>query len=95
MPRELSRLQLIERSINKKFRIPSGIPLLPPSNAMSSSPPEIELPCVSPGQGPMLMAKLFQELLRHSDMPFEAVYLVMDRATSRRTARSWRTTLPY
>ena len=34
--------------------------------------------CISGGKDSMLMAKLFQELLRHSDFHFEATYLVMN-----------------
>ena len=34
--------------------------------------------CISGGKDSMLMAKLFQELHRHSDVPFELVFLVMD-----------------
>ena len=34
--------------------------------------------CVSGGKDSMLMAKLIQLLRRHSDKPFEAVYLMMD-----------------
>ena len=34
--------------------------------------------CISGGKDSMLMAKLFQELKRHSKFPFELVYLVMD-----------------
>ncbi len=34
--------------------------------------------CISGGKDSMLMAKLFQELLRHGKQNFEAVYLVMD-----------------
>ena len=34
--------------------------------------------CISGGKDSMLMAKLFQEVLRHSDVPFEAEFLVMD-----------------
>ena len=34
--------------------------------------------CISGGKDSMLMAKLIQMLQRHSDVPFEAVYLVMD-----------------
>ncbi len=34
--------------------------------------------CISGGKDSMLMAKLFQELLRHTKIPFEAVYLVMN-----------------
>ena len=34
--------------------------------------------CISGGKDSMLMAKLMQMLQRHSDFPFELVYLVMD-----------------
>ncbi len=34
--------------------------------------------CISGGKDSMLMAKLFQELERHSEIPFHAEYLVMD-----------------
>ncbi len=34
--------------------------------------------CMSGGKDSMLLAKLFQELKRHSDVPFEVSYLVMD-----------------
>lgn len=34
--------------------------------------------CISGGKDSMLMAKLFQELKRHSDFDFEVTYLVMD-----------------
>lgn len=34
--------------------------------------------CISGGKDSMLMAKLMQELQKHTNVPFEAVYLVMD-----------------
>lgn len=34
--------------------------------------------CISGGKDSMLMAKLFQELHRHSDVPFEVEYVVMN-----------------
>lgn len=34
--------------------------------------------CISGGKDSMLMAKLFQKLLQHSEYPFEAEYIVMD-----------------
>lgn len=36
------------------------------------------LVCISGGKDSMLMAKLFQQLLRHSDFEFEASYVVMN-----------------
>ena len=41
--------------------------------------------CISGGKDSMLMAKLFQELHRHSDFPFEVKFIVMDPATARQT----------
>ena len=34
--------------------------------------------CISGGKDSMLMAKLFQELKRHSDFEFDVTYLVMN-----------------
>ena len=34
--------------------------------------------CISGGKDSMLMAKLIQQLKRNSEVPFEAVYIVMD-----------------
>ena len=34
--------------------------------------------CISGGKDSMLMAKLIQQLHRHSEVPFDMVYLVMD-----------------
>ena len=34
--------------------------------------------CISGGKDSMLLAKLFQELHRHSDIPFDVTYLVMN-----------------
>lgn len=79
MPRELSRLQLIERSINKKFRESLWNPFIAAIKRYELIAPGDRIAvCISGGKDSMLMAKLFQELLRHSDMPFEAVFLVMD-----------------
>ncbi len=79
MPRELTRLQLIERSINKKFRDSLWNPFIAAIKryALIDAGDRIAV-CISGGKDSMLMAKLFQELLRHSDVPFEAVFLVMD-----------------
>ena len=48
--------------------------------------------CISGGKDSMLMAKLMQELQRHSKVHFETVFLVMDPGTTKSTAaRSNRT----
>ena len=69
----------IERSIIKKFR--KGI-----WRKFTKGIREYDLiqdgdkiaVCISGGKDSMLMAKLMQELQKHSDVPFELVFLVMD-----------------
>ena len=79
MARKLSRLQLIERSINKKFRESLWNPFIAAIKRYELIAPGDKIAvCISGGKDSMLMAKLFQELLRHSDIPFECVFLVMD-----------------
>ena len=79
MPRQLSRLQLIDRSIHKKFRNSLWNPFIAAIKRYDLIAPGDRIGvCISGGKDSMLMAKLFQELLRHSDTPFEAVFLVMD-----------------
>lgn len=79
MARELTRLQLIERSINKKFRESLWNPFIAAIKRYELIAPGDRIAvCISGGKDSMLMAKLFQELLRHTDIPFEVVYLVMD-----------------
>ncbi len=77
--RELTRAQLIERSITKTYRDSIWNPFI---RALK----EYELlkegdrvaVCISGGKDSMLLAKLMQMLGRYSDFPFEVVYLVMD-----------------
>ncbi len=79
MSRQLTQTQLIERSINKKFRKELWTPFMKAIRdyRLISEGDRIAV-CISGGKDSMLMAKLFQELLRHSEVPFEAVYLVMN-----------------
>ena len=79
MPRELTKQQLIERSINKKFRKELWTPFVAAIKryALIQAGDRIAV-CISGGKDSMLMAKLMQELQRHSDVPFELVFLVMD-----------------
>ena len=79
MPRELTRAEKIERSIIKKYRKELWSPftyavnhyeLIKPGDAVAA--------CISGGKDSMLMAKLLQELHRHTAFPFEVRYLVMD-----------------
>jgi len=79
MKRELTKAQEIERSIIKKFRKEIWTPFV-------KAVKEYELikegdkiaVCISGGKDSMLLAKLLQQLQRHSDVPFELVFLVMD-----------------
>lgn len=49
--------------------------------------------CISGGKDSMLMAKLFQEYKRHSNLNFDVKYLVMDPGYAKPTEKSSRKTL--
>lgn len=77
--KELDRCALVERSLNKKFR--KGI-----WNKFIEGVRNYNLVCegdkiavcMSGGKDSMLLAKLMQELKRHSDVSFELEFIVMD-----------------
>lgn len=79
MSRELNQCQMIERSINKKYRKKIWIPFITAVKQyqLIQEGDKIAV-CISGGKDSMLMAKLLQQLQRHSDFPFELIYLVMD-----------------
>ena len=79
MRRELEPYQIIERSINKKFRRELWTPFVTAVKQyeLIQSGDRIAV-CISGGKDSMLMAKLMQMLQRYSEVPFELVYLVMD-----------------
>jgi tRNA(Ile)-lysidine synthase TilS/MesJ len=79
MSRELAPYQKIERSIIKKYRRELWKPFTAALRRyeLIQAGDKIAV-CISGGKDSMLMAKLIQELHRHSEVPFEAVYLVMD-----------------
>lgn len=79
MPRELETYQLIERSITKKYRKEIWNPFVEAVKRyeLIQSGDKIAV-CISGGKDSMLMAKLMQQLQRHSEVPFELVFLVMD-----------------
>ena len=79
MSRELEPWQRAEQSISKKFRRTIWGPFITAVKRyeLISANDRIAV-CISGGKDSMLMAKLIQMLQRHSDVPFEAVYLVMD-----------------
>ena len=79
MARELSRAEQIERSIIKTYHKQLWTPFI---NALKQyeliAPGDRIAVCISGGKDSMLLAKLMQQLHRHSDLPFELEYLVMD-----------------
>ena len=79
MKRELTDLQLIERSIHKKYRKELWTPFIAAVKRyeLVNAGDRIAV-CVSGGKDSMLLAVLMRLLQRCSDVPFEARYLVMD-----------------
>ena len=79
MARALEPYQIIERSIIKKFRKVLWNPFTYAVKKydLIQAGDKIAV-CISGGKDSMLMAKLMQELHRHSDVPFDLIYLVMD-----------------
>ena len=71
--------QRAESSLLKEFRKPIWRPFM---NAVREyeliRPGDRIAVCISGGKDSMLMAKLMQILQRHSEVPFEAEYLIMD-----------------
>ena len=88
MSRQLEPYQLIERSIQKKFHKVLWTPFITAIKQYELIAPGDRIAvCISGGKDSMLMAKLLQLLQRHSDVPFEVVNLVMDRATTPSTGQ--------
>ena len=79
MPKQLTEQQKIERSIITKFRKGIWSRFLEAVKAYNLIEPGDRIAvCVSGGKDSMLLAKCVQELKRHSDIPFDAEYIVMD-----------------
>ena len=79
MSRQLTPAQLIERSIQRKYRKELWTPfILAVKRYELIQAGDRVAVCVSGGKDSMLLAKLMQPLQRYSDVPFEAKYLVMD-----------------
>lgn len=79
MTRELEPYEKIERSIQKTYRETIWTPFVTALKRYELIQPGDKIAvCISGGKDSMLMAKLMQMLQRHSVVPFEAVYLVMD-----------------
>lgn len=79
MSRDLELYQLMERSIITKYRKELWKPFIYAVKRyeLIQAGDKIAV-CISGGKDSMLMAKLMQELHRHSNVPFEVIYLVMD-----------------
>lgn len=79
MAKELEKYQLVERSISKKYRKEIWGPFVGAVQKykLIEKGDKIAV-CISGGKDSMLLAKLMQMLQRHSEVPFEIVYLVMD-----------------
>lgn len=79
MAKELERHQQIERSIITTYRktIWSPFVLAVKKYRLINAGDKIAV-CISGGKDSMLLAKLMQELQRHSEVPFELIFLVMD-----------------
>ncbi len=77
--RALEPYQKIERSLQTKFRKTIWNPFIEAVKRyeLIAAGDKIAV-CISGGKDSMLLAKLMQMLSRHSDVPFELVYLVMD-----------------
>ena len=84
MPKILEKYQEIERSIITTYRktIWSPFVLAVKKYRLIESGDKIAV-CISGGKDSMLLAKLMQQLQRHSEVPFELVFLVMDPGYNR------------
>ncbi|MDO4974666.1 MAG: ATP-binding protein [Eubacteriales bacterium] len=79
MGRELQPHELVERSLITKFRKTIWRPFVEGVRRYELIQPGDRIAvCISGGKDSMLMAKLLQQLQKHSDFPFELRYLVMD-----------------
>lgn len=79
MSRELDTCAVAERSLIKKYRKVLWNPFIAAVKRYELIAPGDKIAvCISGGKDSMVLAKLMQELLRHTDRPFELIFLVMD-----------------
>ena len=77
--RELTRLELIERSIITTYRSKLWSPFVHAIKEYELiKPNDVICVCISGGKDSTLLAKLFQQLKKHSDFDFDVKYLVMN-----------------
>lgn len=75
----MEKYQEIERTIIKTYRAHLWAPFVKALKEYKLLTPNDRVcVCISGGKDSMLLAKLFQELKRHSDFEFEVKYLVMN-----------------
>ena len=77
MPRELQPYEVIERSLIKKYRKQLWNPFVAAIKRyeLVQEGDRVAV-CISGGKDSMLLAKLMQELHRHSEVPFELKFLI-------------------
>lgn len=79
MPRELTPRETAERSLIKTYRKTLWNPFIAAVKRYGLVEPGDRIAvCISGGKDSMVLAKLMQELLRHTEQPFELVFLAMD-----------------
>jgi tRNA(Ile)-lysidine synthase TilS/MesJ len=79
MPRELSPCELAERSLIKKYRKTLWNPFIAAVKRYELIAPGDKIAvCLSGGKDSAVLAKLMQELRRHTEQPFDLTFLVMD-----------------
>ena len=75
----MEKYEEVERSIIKTYRSRLWAPFIRALKEYELIKPNDKIcVCISGGKDSMLMAKLFQELKKHSDFEFEVKYLVMN-----------------
>ncbi len=86
--REMSACQIAERSLIKKYRKTLWNPFVAAIKRYELlSPGDKVAVCISGGKDSVVMAKLFQQLQRYSQFPFELVFLVMDPGYNERNRK--------
>lgn len=92
MSRELNPQEIAERSLIKTYRKTLWNPFIAAVKRYELvSPGDRIAVCISGGKDSMVLAKLMQELQRHTDQPFSLIFLAMDpgySATNRQLLES-------
>ena len=79
MAREFTPVQLIERTIVRRYHEELWSPFCKAVKRYQLIQPGDKIAvCISGGKDSMLMAKMMQMLSRHTEIPFEVVFLIMD-----------------